>query len=762
MKNRLTISIVVFCALSGIAQPLDTLIFGDLQSEKAHAVRAPESVSVITNNARIILPPKGGGWLGDRIIFRMMINPQQQNYITAKFKNTELNQNLLFLFIEGKQIGYRPLGDYDVLCGANTDPLARDGYFYQTVPLPKSMTRDKTTVELAIGATGWIWPYGTTFQQYQKAMTTPSRGMSEVITSLEPWLPQQTAKEGTNKSLQGTHPALNAEQVLTQVKARVNKDVQSILRKKTGTISQMELHLLAKAYHTPWSEGFQNKKVVEHVTSGLDAYFIRYRKDPKFLYSDTSTWNCNWFCFGVLGDCIVLLEKELSPLLNQQIHDENGKTISRQAAWSELLRESLNYLRTHRRQYTNQAMIADLNLYRSNRGLRIVDAASALPEQDARSYLYEAIGILPWLGSDDASGKRTKPLGDHYFQLTEQGLTRELGYVGSYGEVMDWVVQIYDATRDGWRGKGDTRIKEQLTRIAKARAVFRYPSTDDDGYCAMRMETVIGWRDMGLIGPVVYGAKFARDASSLSPAAVAQDAWSVGYAQQMLSDNQYFPCVQDHLQGGGLRETLGLIDVPDDFAWIMSQPKSPYRLPMTPGAPDFIFSDLDDGVIAVKRGSEIIYVSLYWRALFGINNLAKIHYVAPGTDIRATVVQHVEFEASGKTYRRPKNTDAGYGRNPYKEYASIPSAHEGEELPIAQIPPDASGSYKVGRGNLFAGRGYLYHATYGPYVFAMNCGAVKSYTIQLPPGEHKELPSGTKSSGSILISPRSARVFVRD
>ena len=391
-----------------------------------------------------------------------------------------------------------------------------------------------------------------------------------------------------------------------------------------------------------------------------------------------------------------------------------------------------------------------------------MDAGKALPEQDARAYLYESIGILPWLGSDDTYGKRTKPLGEKFYQLTEQGLTRELGYVGSYGEVLDWVVQIYDATRDSWRGKGDTRIEDQLTRIAKARAIFRYPATDVDGYFAMRMETVIGWRDMGLIGPVVYGAKSARDASSLSPAAVAQDAWSIGYAQQMLSDNQFFSVVLEQLQGGGLRQTLGLLDLPDDYAWIASQPNSPYRLPMTPDGTDFIFSDLDDGVIALKKGNEIIYVSLYWRALFGVNNLAKIHYLAPGTDIRATVVQHVEFTSSGKAYRRPKNTDAGYGRHPYKEYATIPSVHEGEELPTVQIPAEASGSNKVGLGNLFAGRGTFYHVTYGPYVFAMNCGTDKTYTIRLPSGEHKELANGKKTSGAIQVSTRSTRVFVKD
>lgn len=763
-QNTLFVSIaLVFSLFSGWAQPMDTLILGDSTSEKAHAFRAPEGASIVTNRARVILPPRDKNWQGGKIEFQMAVDPKRQNYFTARFLNSEVNQNLLFLFVEGKQIGYRPLGDYDMLCGPNVEPLAREGYFYQTLPLPRKLTEGKTSVHLAIGATGWIWPYGTTFELYQREMVSPSRGILEVQTSLDAGdvLPAQPSGSKYEWPRRPPLPE-TPEQIVSQVKERLNKDIQSLLNRKPGSCNQMQLHLLAKAYHVPWTRAFNTKKVLDHVTSGIDAHFIRYRKDPVLLTNDTSTWNPSWYCFGVLGECLVLLEKELVAELDSPITDEKGATVSRRAAWSELLLASVNYLRTHRRQYTNQSMIADLNLYRANRGLRILDASKALPEQDARAYLYEATGILPWLGSDDATGKRTRPLGDNFFQLTEQGLTRELGYVGGYGEVQDWVVQIYDATRESRHGKGDPRIKEQLTRIAKARAFFRYPAPDKEGYQAMRMETVIGWRDIGLLGPVVYGAKSARDASSIAPAAVSQDPWSVGYAQQMLADHQFFQGVKEHLHEGGLRETLGLLDLPEDYAWLAAQPLSPYRLPMTPNGPDILFADLDDGVIAIKHGRVILYVSLYWRALYGINNLAKIHYIAPGKDVRATVVQHTEFIPSGKMYKRPSNSDAGYGRGPYKQYREIPSAHEGEELPIAQIPPEIAGSYKVGLGNLFAGRGSFYQIAYGPYIMVMNCSKEAPRVLQLPDGKYRELPSGKTAASVQQIEPRATKVFVKE
>ena len=58
------------------------------------------------------------------------------------------------------------------------------------------------------------------------------------------------------------------------------------------------------------------------------------------------------------------------------------------------------------------------------------------------------------------------------------------------------------ATRPTPHEPGDPRIKEQLVRIALARAAFRYPALDDEGNRAMRMETVVGWRDR-FITPVM-------------------------------------------------------------------------------------------------------------------------------------------------------------------------------------------------------------------------------------------------------------------
>ena len=251
-----------------------------------------------------------------------------------------------------------------------------------------------------------------------------------------------------------------------------------------------------------------------------------------------------------------------------------------------------------------------------------------MPEEQCRRYLYESVGLQPWLGSDtDAGPSRTA--GDHFFQLTEKGLTRELGYVGGYGEVLDWVTQIYDATRPAPGQPGDPKIRDQLAKIARARAAFRYPAVDADGNRAMRMETPVGWRDAHYPGDVTYAQRPTWDGSPVDAAAATLDPYLVGYVQQMLADNQFFASVREHMKDRGFRVTAGLLEVPDGYATVKAQPPSPHRLPMSRGGGDYVFSDEEDGVLAVKRGDEILYVSLYWRARYGVNHLARVHSISP-------------------------------------------------------------------------------------------------------------------------------------
>lgn len=153
---------------------LDEIVFGHSASEKKHGFSAKASQVVtggLGEEARVLLPIPGERVEGGHITFTMKVDPEKQNYFTARFWGSDSgNSNILILFCEGKQIGYRHLGDYDVLDIANEDKPYPGRFTYTTLPLPISMTRGKKEIELSIRSTGRIFRYGETFDAYQKVM----------------------------------------------------------------------------------------------------------------------------------------------------------------------------------------------------------------------------------------------------------------------------------------------------------------------------------------------------------------------------------------------------------------------------------------------------------------------------------------------------------------------------------------------------------------------------------------------------------------
>jgi hypothetical protein len=546
---------------------------------------------------------------------------------------------------------------------------------------------------------------------------------------------------------------------MDKLKARVNGEIKNLLA-STRPLNEMQMEFLAKAYFVKWTQAFQNPKVVTQVVNGLDALFAGFRKNPGLAQNDPATPNPGWFEFGPAGDAVRLLAGPLNPFFDGQI-DDGGKKIPRRAAYSEMLQAGRDWHRKHRRLYTNQTMITDLNLYLSNRGLEVVDPTNALSENEVRRYLYEAVGLEPWRDSDPGADSRRWDVGTNYWQLTAKGLTKELGFVGYYGEVLDWVTSIYEATRPAPGLPGDEKIKARLEKIANARAPFRAPGTDADGFRAMRAETIVGWRDAHYPGNVTYDERSTWDASALYAVAATLDPDAIGYAQQMFDDNQFFISLERQMaQAKNLRVTAGLLGVPDQYELLKAQPPSPKRLPMASGQPDFVWTDEEDGVVALKNGDDILYVSLYWRAHKAVNFLARVHYITPRFDRIAVVRQETEFEPSGFFHTR---RDAIGGATPggvhYPE--DLHAAEAGKKLPIAKIPDGVR--FRPGDDNVFAGKGQFYTLRYGDYLIGMNMTADKTFELKTPDETHqaRELVSGkvVTTGAAIKVAPRSTVVL---
>jgi hypothetical protein len=705
----------------------DQLVFGNPTSEAQHAVTENSTKIIkgaLDESARVLLPIRSERVEGGNISFTMNVDPEKQNYCTVRFWGGDTgDKDLLILFCEGKQIGYRHLGDLDMLNIANAEAPFPGRFIYNTLPLPLAMTKGKTKIQLSIHSTGEIARYANTFDGYQKPMTEPTKALYKAYTHTDKFLVLPTDEK------QGTEPAAKkrsypGEEIIKQVKNRVNDDIAKMLKKPIP--NQTEIWILSDAYQKEWTLAYKNSIVIDQTRALADDYCSKFEGGSTDMYRDS------WVTIGPLCHAIRLFYPQLKKSLGEKM--DNGKT--RGENWSALLSTCLNYAKTHRRQYTNQCMIVDLHLYNVNAALAMIDPSKALPTEQTLNYMYQAVGLIPWVGSETLNGPE-KPLGDNYYQLTDKGLTKELGFVGGYGEVLNWAVLLYEATGElGNPSTRDTLLRKQLMKIMKARSYFRYPALDNDGNTALRAETVVSWRDHDSYpGEVTYGEKGStRESTPLMTSTATLDPVAVAYAQQMMDDKQLFSVIKDKLNDKTQSNTQVLMRIPDEYALIKKQPRFQGKLPMTTGSQDFVFSDEEDGVVAIKNGDEILYTSLYWRANFAINSLARVHYITPNIERIATVYEDVKYTPSGYTYKRPERVNMFFtdARNFYPD---VKSANTGEELPIAKIPDGVR--YKPGDESVFAGKGDFYKMRYGKYLIGMNCSKDKEFELTIPAGIKK-------------------------
>ncbi len=760
MVNLLqTRSILLALAVAGVscaaaADYIDAISFGDAASEQNHGFT--QSNSEVTRGGlgeptRRLLPQHPVSYDGGSIRFTLKVDPERQNYLTVKLWGSDkgADRGRLILYINGLQSGYRHEGDHDVLNQTDDEALFQGRFVYQTVALPPMQTRGKTQVELKIAGLGVMWPYGTSFAQVQRDLTQPTRGIYRAYTHTSTRFEPDTSEKQGDAITPTIRPEGQGEELLTQMKATVNSRLKSLLEEDpgNGNATQDRMVVLAEAYNTPWSAVYHDHRAIAAIIREGDAFVCTGAVSPS-----------DWTGAGPFGEAIARIgaNPQLMKALDEAIeapaelapsqrHDRKQDPATspalvkttRREAWARVLRTSVEGHRTHgRRFYTNQSMIVDYNIYAANRGLRVIDPAQALPDKQALRYLYEAIGLLPWLGNDTRDGGSEKPYGTHYFEITRKGLSRELGYVGTYGEtILTFCRNMADLT-------GDEQVRQQLIKIETARMYFRYPGLDADGYRAMKLTGEIDNRVAHFpVANSAYTIAGVREAWGMEVPACAQDPVSVGAAQQCLEDNQYF-C---HLaQRAKDKDTLAMMRNIGEYATVKTLPKSAFRLPMTDGQPNFVFSDEEDAVLALKHGQQRLFLNFYYRQEFGVSGVVRILDITPTVMRIATIKSQFEVVSSGQTWSRPDIID-------FERIGGFPppgnpihQAWQGEKLPIAKRPDDAT-QPQYGTWGPFVGKAAFYWLRYGDYLFGINTTDTNTYSLPVPPGytSAPDLVSGT-------------------
>ena len=784
-------------AVSSLSAPgvVDALTFGDSASEKAHRFEGEDTqaaVGALGQPARVSLPKKPSDYYGGDLSFDMKVDPVKQNYFTVKFWGSDVNggQKAL-LYVNGEQLGYRHLGDYEALNHGTDVPSFRGRFFYYTDILPLALTHGQKTLTLTIRTIGPISGYalGGGYDGYQGKMTTPSRGYYRA------YVHTTAALAGLDGETQGAapppppvRPAQDAQAVLDAYTNRIKGHVRDLMA-APGRMAPNDIRYLASATRQDWTAAGQDEasrqKTIAVLVAKIDDQAGRLSEPDVYAKGG---YQADWGgVFAPIGEALYWMDKDLTPAQWKTLLDEtvtiNGQAGTRRDAWTRMLLGNFDYARTHVARISNQAEICMYGAYRSNKGLQIINPAVAEPEETAKRFLFEPAGISPYLGNDilDASGKligRERPYGDHYYQVTEAGLTRENTYVAIYGE---WTNDLVN----WWRMYGHDEILKKALINSNARAQMKYSDFDDDGFRAMRMEGVIESRGPAYPDNVGYGVRWngghGLDVTRLkrwmdeTPEKYQGPEWApyrkmaadaLGYAQQFLRDNQYLP-------------SLGEGDdfsVPADYAYVQSQPPIGTLLPATNlswygrkgnEARRSAWADVDDGVVVLRDGDLTLFAGLVMKANWGVNGLARIHCITPTIDRLATVAPDVQFDPSGRWTVRADQAQVQF------MHANEPpegphQALAGEVLPIAS-QPNVKETNPV--DTPYTGYANFYSLHYLNYLIGMNTtrtdyGNARSYDLKLPAGftaghvydfvSGKDLPV---ANGVVSVGPLSTVVL---
>jgi hypothetical protein len=765
---------------------LDNLVFGNADSETKHtlttgffpvqAVVSPlpsepssgAASDVVTGalglSGRRLLPrTPTGDYYGGEVSFTMAVDPNEQNYFTAKLWGDEQSDSWLVLDVEGLEVGARhAYGDgsnNEMIFGSSFGWLPKR-FLYRTERIPKHLTAGKTSIKVKLRSLGTLQYYaGGNFDHAQSRMSAPTVALYQAST-------HRGAFFEPDGEMQGAAPAINPGKAPTATeeatmlknwKDKVNARIADRLATVPSTLTSDDVQFLAEAYGVSWSSAYQKAAVVDQLRATIDALVTAYAADPMTFLSQSYPANAGWGgYFGPIGEAIHLTWPALSASLTATVaYGGTIGSVTRRAGWAKALRASVDFGRFDRKLITNQQMDNAWRTYAANRGLLLVDAPSALNEDEAKRYLYEAVGLAPWLGNDKPGTGATPvrgdaPFGPNWYTVTTRGTTKEEALVGGdYGErgsqLFDW-----------FRRTGDAKLLPQAAKMLSARAALRHFVADKDGKQIAYAVEQIGCRNFQEVDShlVYLGRGGAPDVASASAGAALNGKEVVGYLQQQFNDGQLLRT----LSGIPANYWSGAAYLPDDYQAFRAEPGAGVVLPMTPGQPDFGWADEENLVIAAQHGDERIWATLNWRSTNYINGLVRVYVETPTTSWLGEVANtDVVFNPSGKNATASGSVEGNADWTPPDKPMN---AEAGVMYPIA-LRPDLTQAPATNRDG---GRGTGYTLRYGHWLVAINAHPNMPYAMPTPTGfvGSVDLVSGKPLAAPVKLPPKSAVVFHLD
>ena len=733
MKSvRAIAAVAAVLAMTALAETVDRIVLGNEASEAAHGFADGGTSRVDAGTAgrpcRRILKPDGERWRAGPMRFRLKVARGARTYLRVVLWGGDVSHDHMFCTIDGKMLGQMHLGEYDLLdyescwprdAERTTSDAEHFGVFTtRTFLVPEELTAGRDSVEVAIYAAGHVWGYGVDFEQFQKMVEHDSRGIYAVATMDAAGPAEGARMNGGDGPPLADASAACAElaSLILSLQEKIDRHLRYLMEPGILAKRRDEAGFLAEAYSTPWCVAYRNPAAVEAVVAATDAEIENERAQPGSIIG-----NGTWYAGGRMA---IAAERLGAEVLRPYMTDE------RRRAWRAHFLASVEYLMAHRRFFANQSQIVDTNAHWCNRALKACDPSAGPPLAETLERVKEAMGL--------------KPMPNGYVALTAKGLSKEDGYVGSYGESTIWA-----AANACEASEGDAELLAQLRKASRARLYMRYPGVRRDGRRVARLEAQVSWRNEHFPPPPTY----LTSGLDIRNAILARDPALVGAVRDALLDGT----LADYVRAAKDSD-IAALRFPEDWRKVRKViERSGGNLPHMPCfSGDFVWGDPENAVVAVRHGSEMLFVEAYWRARGGVNNLAKVHFVSPRGEDVATVFCNETYEKQGGRVQKIGDWfQYGWMGRLYPGYCETFAPDEGVWPPRNAT----AGALRPVAAN--GGRADFYVVRYGPYLVAINdshCG--KRHSLAIPAGEWHVLPEGCRVPGGELgVEPHSCVVL---
>lgn len=795
------------------AQVTDRILLGDSQSETSHGLitycpqyTAAKSGGLLGQTGRTVKPfhknPFCGnypGIYGGEYSFVLRVDGTRQNYLTLRSDGGEATVSGERYHI---QIDNKNLQDYSRDAVAFSSDKAPGAFCYSTLIIPRVMTDGKSSVVVRVRSLGRYWGYAPqgNFASYQRTVDNDLPALYAVYSSTDPNVTLADEQQGALASYSAA-PSRGTAESLAAMKSRVQTALANAIK---GEVQGNDfkpayqnnnfnvVQCMGYAYHQG-IYGTTASDLARKIRTAIDSMVyinnlvksgvsvsVSAKGQTATLQSAGSGWGG---LFGGQGLGMYLLwraGKVTDAYLNQSVDLGKG-AMTRRDQWIEAFRESFDAGCTYsgRRYITNQLMESSHSVYGAALALYALDGNTYhnAPKLALR-FMREALGIEEWtgvpanarfdgsikdadgypdfqLGSPEETNTRLNYWGKHFHATTECGNGREQGYTctSCYGNMSGRIADMYIATLNdpfigtAAGGNGDNEILKVSVNNARFQSYFTYPAVDGDGYRGIIGESSICWRNRYDPGKAFYG--------SLIAGALTDDDEMLGRILQAYNEGHYSP------------ETIGrlfpyytnsyyLVEAIDKLiAYAEKHGADHAVMPSTDGQPDYAVGDSQDAVVAVKHGSNHLFVNFL--AEDTPLSSGKAHIITPTT---AKTIQFkpdvYEYYPSGQTVTLPDvywngNHKITYPDNPQMAYGGMTY-----ERPAY----NAQGDWISSRASC-----QFYQQLLGRYLVAQNCSRTDSYNLKLSENikgmQADDLTDGgtVTLSDNIVLSPGETKVY---